>query len=418
MGTLQSLIYVVVMEDFYSTFLNKRKIPIGKYLLVWFSYFVYQETVMSGVHTPIGNLGFNFVYLCFILYFLYMGSVKMKVVSVFLGISLMILAELVVCIIVIILQGEIDTSNHLYGIISKIVFWGVVRITSSFIKGKMEEIKENKYLFPLGVIAGLNVVWVTMIFEIDLQIKNTIIHSWTLVLAVALLALDVIGFKVYSMLLERQEIQNTNEKYRYQLEMCNKEMEERQIIMNDVRRTKHDIKNQLLYLNELVKKDPQKAESYLEKLMNSNLNKENGISNSGNLIIDSLINHKFMIAAEKGIETKFQIKIPPELPYEAADLCIVVGNLLDNAIEAVQRVGISKWIDVSIQYRQQKLLITIKNVYCGKILQDRDGNYISQKNDSLNHGWGLKSVYKCVEKYNGTIEIHYEENVFRVDIMM
>ena len=124
-----------------------------------------------------------------------------------------------------------------------------------------------------------------------------------------------------------------------------------------------------------------------------------------------------MIAKSKGLSLILEEQIPINLPYENSDLCVILGNLLDNAIEAAENSE-NKEIDVRIVYVKNKLKITVKNYYTGKIKKDTNGNFISTKGDTKNHGIGLKSVIQTVNSYDGYIEVLTEHSVYQVDILM
>ena len=91
---------------------------------------------------------------------------------------------------------------------------------------------------------------------------------------------------------------------------------------------------------------------------------------------------------------------------------------MDNAIEATEKLEVEKNIFVSLMYRKEKLLIKVRNPYTGDLKKDRIGNYISEKKDQENHGIGLKSVTKVVEKYDGTLDIHAENQQFQITVIL
>ena len=91
---------------------------------------------------------------------------------------------------------------------------------------------------------------------------------------------------------------------------------------------------------------------------------------------------------------------------------------MDNAIEATEKLEVEKDIFVSLMYRKEKLLIKVRNPYTGDLKKDRVGNYISEKKDRENHGIGLKSVRKVVEKYEGVMEIHTEDQIFEICVII
>ena len=115
-----------------------------------------------------------------------------------------------------------------------------------------------------------------------------------------------------------------------------------------------------------------------------------------------------------------EIKTPDALPYKSSDLCIVLGNLLDNAIEATEKLEDEeeKQIFIKLIYQKKRLLIEIRNPYRGSLKKGRSGDYLSGKNDQENHGIGLKSVRKVVEKYDGTLDIHTENQQFQITIIL
>lgn len=199
--------------------------------------------------------------------------------------------------------------------------------------------------------------------------------------------------------------------------MYDQHIESRKEMMGEVHRIKHDMKNNMVYLQMLLKENPKEAESYLNDYMKVNMENLREFSNSGNLAVDALLNYKNMIAAEKNVFINLDIQIPNSLHYKSSDLCVILGNLLDNAIEAAENSE-NKEIDVRIVYVKNKLKITVKNYYTGKIKKDTGGNFISTKSDTKNHGIGLQSVTRIVEAYGGVMEVRTDHSVFQVDIIM
>lgn len=157
-------------------------------------------------------------------------------------------------------------------------------------------------------------LWEIIIVEMDLRIDSLAIHNWTLALSIVLLVLDIVSFKVYYIIGEQWEIKRENENYINQIELCNCQIEERKAVINDIRRTKHDMKNQMLYLQCLMKEEPEKAQEFLKQYIDNNIEVKKEISTSGNIAIDSLINNKFELALEKGIKKNVHVEIPAELP--------------------------------------------------------------------------------------------------------
>lgn len=162
-----------------------------------------------------------------------------------------------------------------------------------------------------------------------------------------------------------------------------------------------------------------KLKSIWKKYIDDNLVRVNEFSRSGNLPVDAVINYKNELAQKKGIKIYLQERIPIELPYRDSDLCIILGNLLDNSIEALENhEDIHKEIFISIYFSKEKLKIEIKNPYTGNVRRNRNGAYLSNKTDKNNHGIGLKSVVEIVELYSGIMEIETIDSIFKVTIII
>ena len=99
------------------------------------------------------------------------------------------------------------------------------------------------------------------------------------------------------------------------------------------------------------------------------------------------------------------------------DLCVVLGNMLDNAIEASEKVT-DRWINVSIGLRKNGLVIVVENSFDGIIKKNIHGNIISIKENKEHHGYGLKSIRKTVEKYDGELVVEIRGNIFRAVAFM
>lgn len=190
-----------------------------------------------------------------------------------------------------------------------------------------------------------------------------------------------------------------------------------QMNMDEVRKTKHDMKNNMIYLQNLLKVNPEEAEKYLEKYIGDTTEKTEEFSKSGNLPVDAVLNYKNMIAKSKGINIILEQQIPIDLPYKDSDICIILGNLLDNAIEAVESSR-NKEIRVYIMYFRHKFKIKVSNYYEGQLKKDGSGDYVTGKGDKINHGLGLKSVRTIVESYGGLMEISSEDFIFQVSILI
>lgn len=129
------------------------------------------------------------------------------------------------------------------------------------------------------------------------------------------------------------------------------------------------------------------------------------VANSGNIVIDSLLGYWYVTAQKKGIDFSLDIKIPMKMEFKGADICLILGNLLENAVEAAERVKKKKYIKIQMKYDKGNLLIFLMNSYQGRLIKMKDERLKSTKSDAGNHGVGLPSVYRAAAKYNGTVTV-------------
>ena len=121
--------------------------------------------------------------------------------------------------------------------------------------------------------------------------------------------------------------------------------------------------------------------------------------------------------AERILErVDYKINVPKELDINSFDLNIIVGNLLENAIDAAKDSE-EKWIEVSMNYEQGILFIRIRNSF-DNVVQRRGNTYLTTKKKTVGHGIGLQNVKKVVDNYKGEMQILDSDNIFDVKIIL
>lgn len=415
LGIIQSILYVAVYECFFSAFMKKKREKSFQ-IAVWLLVFIYRVFVMNFAANTMINTILNFMGMLVAIAILYEAPFKVKLFMEIVALSLCSIIEASICIAVIIIEGNIDRSNRLYGIIANLIFLFVTRIIEVVIKRKIQEVIKTTYFTVLFFIMLGNLFWVILIYEMDLRIDDNFIHSMSMFLVISLLLVDIIGFKFYDIFVERRKMEKENERYTYQLELFDKQTKERITSMNEMKRLRHDLKNHLGYLYGLIQENPEEARKYIQDLMD--YRGYETVSHSGNLVVDALINSKYLYMKDKLIQCDVKINIPDELPCKSADLCIILGNLLDNAIEASEKVfpESDRYVGIIIQYIKEKIYIEVKNRFIGKIDKDNKGKYLTTKKDKWNHGIGLESVSHCVENNKGILNISDNDRFFVVKI--
>jgi len=189
--------------------------------------------------------------------------------------------------------------------------------------------------------------------------------------------------------------------------------------VENVKSIKHDINAHLVTLKEFSI-GSKAATDYLSSLI-EDVRLDEIYSQTGNIAFDSVINYKLRTATQDNVELDISTFIPPLLNVEAVDVVTILGNLLDNALDAVSKVDNRK-INLSIRYDKNSLLIHIDNSFDGIVEYadgaDSAGSSILSRKAGDDHGHGLKNIRKSVEKYNGHVEITHDDHVFSVGILL
>lgn len=235
-----------------------------------------------------------------------------------------------------------------------------------------------------------------------------------------LLGMNILIFYVYMKLADDLRLRRMAAVYEQQLELCERHQQERELSMLQLRDIKHNMKNNLISILAYAEnKEYEKMTGFIEEIMGEGGMVIASISNSGNIVIDSLIGYWYVTAQNKRIIFKTDICIPMIMPFKGADLSLILGNLLENAVEAAEKVEENRYINVKMKFDKNNLLLFVDNSYKGKLLKTRDNRLKSTKPDAENHGVGLASVYRAVAKYHGSVVIEDSEpGKFKIRIVL
>ncbi len=231
-----------------------------------------------------------------------------------------------------------------------------------------------------------------------------------------MLIINISVFYLYNILIENCIHLRENDIYKQQTYAYQNQLE---VIMesgNRVRALRHDMKNHILALQVLVqRKEIEETNKYLDSMKNFMTNPKE-YAKTGNDTIDSLLNYKIQKANEvlNVVETK--ISIPEQLRLRSFDLNVLLGNLLDNAIDASMQTE-NKKLKITIKLDKGILFLNICNS-CQRIADGRRDFLETTKEDKVNHGIGLKNVRRIVKKYHGDITFLYENDSMETDVMM
>lgn len=187
----------------------------------------------------------------------------------------------------------------------------------------------------------------------------------------------------------------------------------------NLRVLRHEVKNQYAYIKLLLERqDYKRAEEFFGE-MSMRANPTFLHVNSGNRLVDDIVNLELSRATAAGVDVDSRIAVPPELPFEEIDLASVIMNLMDNAIEACADVPAGrKCVRLALIADQGSLIVNVSNPAAAAPTVVEDGRLRTTKTDADLHGYGTGIVRKIAEKYDGVADFSYADGVFTAKVML
>ena len=204
----------------------------------------------------------------------------------------------------------------------------------------------------------------------------------------------------------------------YQQDLIEKHCEEVENMYRQTRGWRHDYRNHIQTMKAYLSMGRyEELADYLDQL-DMDLNQVDTVIKTGNVMIDAVLNSKISVARAKQITVEAKATVPQQLSIAEVDLCVILGNLLDNAIEACMQIPQEsrRFIRIYIDVLQGQLYLYVINATAGN-LQRRAGFYLSTKR-SRDHGYGLMRMDRVVEKYHGYLDRRDEEGVFATEVLL
>lgn len=270
--------------------------------------------------------------------------------------------------------------------------------------------------YSVLMLLGPFIVAVTAQSYLSLSVQDSQNALFSIILPLCILCIILITYYLnYIIITTYQNLLETNTfNNRLRLQVDN--MKRSSALITQVRQEKHELRNNYFYIQSLVKS---KKYEELEKYLNTELGYRFDTMEefqTGNILLDHLLTQKVSEAREQKIHIITDILLPPELFIQDNDLCAVLMNLLDNAIDA-SKTEAEKEIHLTLSVVKNYLNIQVKNKCTRDVLKENP-DFKSTKKDPENHGLGLKIIHSIVDKYNGIFKARMENGYFVVHIMM
>lgn len=421
MSLLMSIAGIALFKVYLDTFLSGSGRMIRR-LAGWIPFFVWQVLSEISCFSEKITLPLTFVTIFLVGFIAYTGSWWKKFAFPVIYLFIWMLLEGVAASCVGLGIREADPDFFMVSSVSKILLFPIVLGIRRFAKKEgisKEPYSGSIYLLILPIV-GM-VLYNTMYHLLHRTSSNRLeVGGWLLLVSFALIFLSLYFYPSYVRLVRDLYIKKNAQFYKKQMELYIEEKELEETAITEIRELHHDMKQKLIYIQGIAQKgDLAAIQCALTEAIGETVESGKLESATGNTAVDSLINHAWKVALKEGID--FHGDIPcglPELSITHADLCVLLGNALDNALEASRHILPGhKNIWVSLEYSDGYLLLQVANCYEGDVKQSSDGRIVSRKKEK-GHGLGLYSMEKIVHKYHGAMTVKPGEDIFTVRILI
>ncbi|MCD8018256.1 MAG: GHKL domain-containing protein [Clostridiales bacterium] len=418
LNILLSIFDIYILYKFFNAFFDQKGNVI-KEIILWNIYFVWQIIYVLTIQTnPYLNVIIVNTLSLLILIISYHGHILKKCVFSITINSMALLLETILGYLFMYIDK--DYMKHLLAgsIISKLLLLVIVLTLGKIFQDTAVAKLSHKYSFLLLAIPVSSIYVVSNIFFLSSNYitPNVILRS--LLSSFIMLGINIIVFCVYKKSASDAELHRLNTVFKQQIILYDKHMSEKETALLEFQNARHDMKQKLYFLIDLAQNEKcEEIIEYIHELIN-----ENGISlgysRTGNTSVDTLINYKYSTAQKYNINFDIDLNIPTKWNFKTADLCVILGNALDNALEAVMKSSGKRDIKLRMHYTMGNLSIVIINTYNGILKKGKNGKLLTTKADASIHGLGLHSIKKAVEKYHGTVHIDYTEIQFCLKLLL
>lgn len=410
-------IVIILSANLFRTFIIRRFMSVyfqidienkKKERIVYFLFFAFTSAMHLIFHSPLANIITNLLML-YIITLLYEGRQQKKILITFLiyGINM-------VCDVIAIYSYNDYIVGGNQNELTEYITVFLIAVCEFIIEKYLAKNKKIDYI-PLhwSILIAIPMISIVLLFVLAM---NNLNNRMILATSTGILLINLLIFYLYDALAGAYVKLEKGAIFERQLAIYSNQLNVMMQSEEKMTALRHDMKH---HLNELsiiaARNQDREVINYIQDMYTYFGNPHEYIK-SGNNEVDSLMNYMLNKAKNVLEKVEYEVNVPKELEIRLFDLTIVIGNLLENAIDAAKDSK-EKWMEVSVNFEQGMLFIRIRNSY-GNAVQKQGEIYITTKKKTQEHGIGLQNVRKVVDNYKGEMQISDQNNIFDVKIIL
>lgn len=424
-GIFNAAFASVILKVYLGMFLKEKPWGRKRYLFwmpFWLWHFLWIWMTLNDRHFPYPvNSGIHLTCISILAVGNYQEKMRKKIGFAVTYAGIDALAEILVWFILSVIYSVEEMEYLWWGsFVSRGVTICAILVLHHFFKDKKAADEDERYNGYLLFVSLGSIFVVHTIFESYEQQGTGISLFYAVLSGIVMIGVNALVFLIHYHTWNIFELKKKNELFEYQLNLYGKYQKEQEANFLEIRRMRHDLRKDLLFLKELNRcSREEEIARFLDERLQTADQESKAVIHTNNLAVDALINDKYQSALKAGIAFDTDIQIPADLPFKGADLAVLLGNLLDNAQEAAESCEKKNaYISVCLYLDSGNLIVYVENSYDGKVWKNRENKYITRKDDIQNHGIGMGSIERIVEKYKGTMELSDENYIFKVKIIL
>ena len=407
-SVVMELVRVILIIEYFQIFFEKvhlyKKVIAGavSYIITTGCYLGFHNSLINIISTIIGM---------FIIAAVHEGTLKKKILHTVMCFGVSCAMDMLAGFA---LMEAPSSSNYVLfsSFLSVVMFYAFVVILRNIYRKRNREEFSGQWAFLLLIV--LMSICVAYVLLND----NEISRVTALTVIIVMIAVNLILYYFYTSMLDRYIFMQDNVLLREQIAIYESELRANVEQDRQVQALRHDMKHHIREIYSLADKNKDTdIIRYLDEMSDSMDNIEK-VATTGNSVFDGILNYYAQKIKQEMNNVNFSVtlKIPTDLEISSFDMNVILGNLLDNAMENVSgEAGQELQIEAVLEYIEGLLRIEVVNTFAGSISKDGD-KILSHKGEG--HGFGLSNVKKITEKYSGYMMTENESNRFKVVVLL
>lgn len=413
-------LYSVVVLEYFRTFYEKKNIR-GILFYIWgisLTGQIVENDIL--INFPSYIKTFTSILSLVIFSCFFVGSIGGKIVFAVLYGAIGTLCEILIGIIFVSQGISVERNANIGLLLADISVLILVKVLQCFFHDTVIRQLSWKTSVKLMLLPIGSLFLAYYVFNTEYALAGTSFNATSFLCIGIIFVINFVVFHLYIQLSENLELKRRTSVYEKEFLLLDQHIKEKENVMQEFRRRRHDLKHQMSGLLRLLEqKQYGLLESSLKELAELQGLEGFTIANTDNSIVNTLVNYKYETAKSQGIDFRVHLDIPDRLPFADGDLCVVLGNALDNAIEANLRGTVrNPYVNLKMSYDGDVLIIIIENAFDGKIKEGKKGERLTRKPDCDNHGIGISSMKSVVKKYYGFYDVKINDNIYKLNLLL